>query len=84
MTASNVIDLAAHRQVAGTEWLRYCGQCIACGYQALHISPIPDWASAAVTPDCHKCGAERSVLPRTDLPEAFNDGSAKPWTQDTR
>jgi len=77
---SNVVSLAAHRVHPGTEWISYCGQCIACGYQALHVAPIPDWAEAAPTPDCHKCGAPRAVLPRIEMPEQLNDGSAHAWT----
>lgn len=77
---ADVIELDALRQIPGTAWISWCGQCIACGYQYLRVDPIPDWAEAAPTPDCHECMAERSVLPRRDLPESFNDGSADPWS----
>lgn len=76
---ADIINMAERRPWPGTEWLSYPGQCTACGYQAMHVAAIPDWAEAAPTPDCHKCGAERSVLPRRVPPETFNDGSAKPW-----
>jgi hypothetical protein len=79
MNDNDVINLSEHRPIPGTAWLSYCGQCIACGYQAMHVAPIPDWAEAAATPDCHKCGAVRAVLPRRELPEQMNNGSAHRW-----
>jgi hypothetical protein len=81
MSNDEVINLAEHRSIPGTEWVSYCGQCIACGYQAMHVAAFPDWAETAPTPDCHKCGAVRAVLPRRSMPEQMNDGSAQPWVR---
>lgn len=81
--SGDIIDLGSHRSVLrpipGTKWMTWLGQCIGCGHQAMHIAPIPDWAAGPVTPDCHRCGAERAVLPMAEMPEQMNDGSAKPW-----
>jgi hypothetical protein len=76
----DVVDLSTRRSVSGTAHMTWCGQCVACGHQAMHVSPIPDWAAAPATPDCHRCGATRSVLVRCEYPETFNDGTAVPWT----
>jgi hypothetical protein len=76
---SNVVKLSEHRVWPDTVWIVYPGQCTACGYQAMHLAAIPIWASAAPTPDCHKCDAFRSVLPMNDVPEQMNGGTARPW-----
>ncbi len=76
---AGVILLAAHRTWPDTAWVTYCGQCIECGHQAMHVQALPDWAIAPPTVDCHHCGAARSVLLRRDLPAQMNDGTAQPW-----
>lgn len=80
---TDVIDLAAHREVLGTLYWSGVFKCIYCGHEHVAVAPMPAWAAAPPSGECPKC-RRFGALPMTDeaasATEKLNaNPDEKPW-----